>query len=124
MPVARYQAIHAKAGQMLAFGMAASGCRGYLSIRGGFDVPVVMGSRSTDMSAKLGGFEGRALKTGDVLPTIPADDWTPATLAYEPPVYESAVTVRVVPGPQEEYFTAAGLDTFFSASYEIKAIAL
>ncbi len=40
-------------------------------------------------------------------------------LCYEPPVYESEITVRVVPGPQAEYFTAAGVDTFFSAAYEI-----
>jgi biotin-dependent carboxylase-like uncharacterized protein len=118
-PVARYCAVHAEAGQTLALGMAANGCRGYLAVRGGFDVPVVMGSRSTDMSAKLGGFEGRPLKAGDVLPTISGDNWMPTDLRYEPPVYESAVEVRVIPGPQEEYFTAAGIETFFSASYEI-----
>ena len=118
-PVVRYRAVHAEAGQTLALGMAANGCRGYLAVRGGFDVPVVMGSRSTDMSAKLGGFEGRPLKAGDVLPTISGDNWMPTDLRYEPPVYESAVEVRVIPGPQEEYFTAAGIETFFSASYEI-----
>ena len=118
-PVARYCAVHAEAGQTLALGMAANGCRGYLAVRGGFDVPVVMGSRSTDMSAKLGGFEGRPLKAGDVLPTISGDNWMPTDLRYELPVYESAVEVRVIPGPQEEYFTAAGIETFFSASYEI-----
>ena len=119
VPVERYRAVKAEAGQTLAFGMAANGCRGYLAVRGGLDVPLVMGSRSTDMSAKLGGFEGRALKAGDVLPTISDDGWTPTDLRYEIPVYESAATVRVIPGPQEEYFTAAGLETFFSAGYEI-----
>ena len=119
VPVERYRAVKAEAGQTLAVGMAAVGCRGYLAVRGGFDVPLVMGSRSTDVSAKLGGFEGRALKAGDVLPTLAADDWTPTDLHYEPPVYESEITVRVVPGPQQEYFTAAGVDTFFSAVYEI-----
>ncbi len=119
VPVERYRAVRAEAGQTLAVGMAAVGCRGYLAVRGGFDVPLVMGSRSTDVSAKLGGFEGRALKAGDVLPTLAADDWTPTDLRYEPPVYESEITVRVVPGPQQEYFTAAGVDTFFSAVYEI-----
>ena len=119
VPVERYRAVRAEAGQTLAVGMAATGCRGYLAVRGGFDVPLVMGSRSTDVSAKLGGFEGRALKAGDVLPTPAADDWTSTDLCYEPPVYESEITVRVVPGPQEEYFTAAGVDTFFSAAYEI-----
>ena len=62
VPVERYRAVRAEAGQTLAVGMAAVGCRGYLAVRGGFDVPLVMGSRSTDVSAKLGGFEGRALK--------------------------------------------------------------
>ena len=119
VPVERYRAVRAEAGQTLAVGMAATGCRGYLAVRGGFDVPLVMGSRSTDVSAKLGGFEGRALKAGDVLPTLAADDWMPTDLCYEPPVYESEITVRVVPGPQEEYFTAAGIDTLFSAAYEI-----
>ena len=119
VPVERYRAVKAEAGQTLAVGMAATGCRGYLAVRGGFDVPLVMGSRSTDVSAKLGGFEGRALKAGDVLPTLAADDWTPTDLCYEPPVYESEIMVRVVPGPQAEYFTAAGVDTFFSAAYEI-----
>ena len=118
-PVARYCAVHAEAGQTLAFGMATSGCRGYLAVRGGFDVPVVMGSRSTDMSAKLGGFEGRPLKAGDILPTISDDGWTPTDLHYDLPVYESAMEVRVIPGPQQEYFTAAGIETFFSTSYEI-----
>lgn len=119
VPVERYKAVRAEAGQVLAVGMAVTGCRGYLAVRGGFDVPVVMGSRATDVSAKLGGFEGRPLKAGDVLPTISAGDWTPTALQYEMPVYENAMTVRVVPGPQEEYFTAAGLETFFSADYEI-----
>lgn len=118
-PVERYRAIHAEAGQILAFGMAANGCRGYLAVRGGIDVPLVMGSRSTDMSAKLGGFEGRALKAGDVLSTIPDGGWTPSDLRYDLPVYESAVEVRVIPGPQEEYFTASGVGTFFSSAYEI-----
>ncbi len=119
VPVERYRAVRAEAGQTLAVGMAATGCRGYLAVRGGFDVPLVMSSRSTDVSAKLGGFGGRALKAGDVLPTLTADNWTPTDLCYEPPIYESEITVRVVPGPQEEYFTAAGVDTFFSAVYEI-----
>ena len=94
-PVERYRAIRAEAGQTLAFGMAANGCRGYLAVRGGVDVPLVMGSRSTDMSAKLGGFEGRPLKAGDVLPTIPDGGWTPSDLRYDLPVYESAAEVRV-----------------------------
>jgi antagonist of KipI len=51
----------------LKFGRAQIGCRCWLAISGGIDVPVVLGSRSTDLRANFGGFEGRALLDGDVL---------------------------------------------------------
>ena len=117
--VERYRAIKIEAGQTLAVGMAASGCRGYLAVRGGINVPSVMGSRATDIGAKLGGFAGRALKAGDVLPTRAVDDWTPTDVRCTPPVYESEITVRVIPGPQDDAFTPKGTDTFFSAPYEV-----
>src|SRR6185436_11800034 len=45
-----------------------SGCRGYLAVAGGIEVPTVLGSRSTYVRAGLGGVEGRILRDGDVLP--------------------------------------------------------
>jgi antagonist of KipI len=59
---------HLQAGDELKFGRAQIGCRCWLAISGGIDVPVVLGSRSTDLRANFGGFEGRALRDGDVLP--------------------------------------------------------
>ena len=119
-PVARYTAVRAEAGQVLALGMAVSGCRGYLAVHGGIDVPPVMGSRATDMSARLGGFEGRPVKAGDELPTAPEDGWAPTSAAsYEPPVYTNEAEVRVIPGPQEDFFTAAGVGTFFASDYKV-----
>ncbi len=53
-------------GGELKFGGAQFGCRCWLAISGGIDVPVVLGSRSTDLRANFGGFEGRALRDGDV----------------------------------------------------------
>src|SRR6266566_7661293 len=44
------------------------GCRAWLTISGGIDVPLVLGSRSTDLRANFGGLDGRALRDGDVLP--------------------------------------------------------
>jgi antagonist of KipI len=44
------------------------GCRGWLAISGAVDVPIVLGSRGTDLRANLGGLEGRALRDGDTLP--------------------------------------------------------
>ena len=59
---------HLQAGDELKFGRAQIGCRCWLAISGGIDVPVVLSSRSTDLRANFGGFEGRALRDGDVLP--------------------------------------------------------
>jgi len=71
---------HLQAGDELKFGRAQIGCRCWLAISGGIDVPLVMGSRSTDLRANFGGIEGRALRDGDV---IPLSKWpgspTPAT---------------------------------------------
>src|SRR4029453_1057677 len=58
---------HLQAGDELKFGRAQIGCRCWLAISGGIDVPVVLGSRSTDLRANFGGIEGRALRDGDVL---------------------------------------------------------
>ena len=58
---------HLQAGDELKFGLAQIGCRCWLAISGGIDVPVVLGSRSTDLRANFGGLEGRALRDGDQL---------------------------------------------------------
>jgi antagonist of KipI len=59
---------HLQAGDELKLGRAQVGCRCWLAISGGIDVPVVLNSRSTELRANFGGFEGRALRDGDVLP--------------------------------------------------------
>ena len=56
-----------KAGEELKIGQPQTGCRCWLAISGGIDVPVVLGSRSTDLRAQFGGFEGRVLRDGDQL---------------------------------------------------------
>lgn len=62
-----------RAGAQLDFGRRAWGCRAYLAVHGGFAVEPVMGSRSTYLRAGFGGFEGRALRKGDLLP-VGAED--------------------------------------------------
>src|SRR5215472_13030906 len=59
---------HLKGGDELKFGRAQIGCRCWLAISGGIDVPVVLDSRSTDLRASFDGLEGRTLRDGDVLP--------------------------------------------------------
>jgi antagonist of KipI len=55
------------AGEELKIGHARSGCRCWLAVSGGIDVPIVLGSSSTDLRANFGGFQGRALRDGDVV---------------------------------------------------------
>ena len=56
---------HLQAGNELKFGRAHLGCRCWLAISGGIDVPIILNSRSTDLRAKFGGLEGRTLHDGD-----------------------------------------------------------
>lgn len=59
-----------RAGERLKFGAAKHGCRAYLAIAGGIDVPVILGGRGTDLRSGLGGWQGRALRKDDVLPLV------------------------------------------------------
>lgn len=68
-PVHSYWRYTARKGQVLNMVRAVQGMYGYLCVRGGFAVPEVLGSRSTDHKAAFGGFEGRAVREGDCLPT-------------------------------------------------------
>jgi antagonist of KipI len=67
-PVPPWRPCVAPAGSVLSFTGARSGCRTYLAVAGGVDVPEVLGSRGTDLRAGIGGMAGRALAAGDVLP--------------------------------------------------------
>ncbi|OPJ64757.1 biotin-dependent carboxyltransferase family protein [Clostridium chromiireducens] len=59
--------IYIKEDCILKFGACKSGCRSYLAVAGGFDIPIVMDSKSTYLRAQLGGLEGRALTKNDVI---------------------------------------------------------
>ena len=65
-----WTAVWVKPGEQVRCGHARSGARCYLCVNGGIDVPLVLGSSSTHLLTGLGGFEGRALKRGDVLQTM------------------------------------------------------
>lgn len=108
-------------GQILTLGMTRQGCRTYLAFAGGIDVPLVMGSRSTNLKCGFGGYGGRALKAGDVLklgkPKLSFDRVKKRrTKGIET---EKIIEVRAVPGPQQEYFTEAGEKAFYSGTYTI-----
>jgi biotin-dependent carboxylase-like uncharacterized protein len=95
------------AGDILGFELAGSpalGCRAYIAIGGAIDVPVVLGSRSTSLVGAFGGFEGRPLRTGDVLQLGPLDR-VPEAGTAPPRAWPGELPgprterIRLVPGP-------------------------
>jgi biotin-dependent carboxylase-like uncharacterized protein len=115
-----WQTIRLSKGDVLRIRQAKSGCRSYLAVTGGIDVPVVMGSRATCVKARIGGVEGRVLRKDDVLARLPAEPLArPRTLSADLiPSYTPEIVLRAVAGPQEEAF-ASGLETFFEGIYEV-----
>jgi len=118
-----WETLTMKKGDAIAFrGSAESGCRAYLAVRGGIDVPVVLGSRSTYVRGGFGGYEGRGLRVNDVLQAFASPQFLkekrvlPAELV---PKYESEFSVNVVLGPQEDMFTVEGVETFLSQAYTV-----
>ncbi len=122
-PAPRWESVFVRAGAVLACGAPKDGIRAYLAVSGGIDVPLVLGSRSTYTRSRLGGFEGRALKAGDVLRTAgpsPVGDGVRRRVpSGRQPVYGHDHRLRVVLGPQNDRFTDEGVLTFFCSAYEV-----
>jgi biotin-dependent carboxylase-like uncharacterized protein len=121
-PVPLWTTCRGSRGDILTFGFASTGLRSYLAVAGGIDVPLVMGSRSTYMRGKFGGFMGRALARGDMLEAGQAPELRPpirrASSRLIPP-YSDQPTLRVVLGPQEDHITAEGVEIFLSEPYGV-----
>jgi biotin-dependent carboxylase-like uncharacterized protein len=90
-----------------------------LAIEGGIALPPVMGSLSTYARARIGGMDGRVLANGDLLPIVRAAVEARAEICL--PDLDLAVPprIRIVLGPQDDYFTAEALATFLSQPYVI-----
>jgi antagonist of KipI len=122
-PTPMWRTLDVPEGSILSFGSPKSGCRAYLAVAGGIDLPLVMGSRSIHTRSNLGG-NGRALAKGDVIKRKDSGiriqesgfHQLPEDLV---PVYRRQWQVRVVLGPQNDYFTRKGIETFLSGIYEI-----
>ena len=118
---------HLQSGNEMKFGRAQIGCRCWLAISGGIDVPVVLGSRSTDLRANFGGLEGRALRDEDV---IPLSKWpgspTPATAIsswsaphdWVSPARRGPI-LRFIRGIDWERFNVSTLQRFTSEAFTV-----
>ena len=121
-PIPSYAAVEVKAGQTLRFGAPKSGCRAYIAVAGGFDLPTVMGSQSTYMKAALGGLEGRKLQKGDVLKLkAPVATFGNIRQRFISPEFRPrpVYTLRVILGPQDDAFTEKGLADFLGSEYTV-----
>lgn len=101
-------------------GRCVGGVRTYICVRGGIDVEPVLGSRSTDLLTGLG---PRPLRAGDVLEIGSAPGDPAAELLGTVPTMEvpDVPVLCVVPGPRDDWFTAAALETLCSAPWRVSS---
>jgi biotin-dependent carboxylase-like uncharacterized protein len=119
-PAPMYEAIYVNRGDILKFGSARTGSRGYIAFSSYLDVPVVMGSRCTNLKSQIGGFKGRKLKDDDYIGFRIKRRYLPFFLSRKlrPDDFSAEQeTLRVVLGPQDDRFSKQGLDTFLSQEY-------
>ena len=110
------------AGGTLACGVLTGGARAYLCVRGGLAVPSVLGSASTHLASGLGGWHGRALVRGDLLPVGPPPGTPPATRRVDPaaiPGYARGEVVRITEGPQASWFDGETRARFIETSWRV-----
>lgn len=115
-----------RAGTTVLLGTTLDGARTYLSMAGGLDVPLVMGSRSTCLAGGFGGIDGRALRAGDRLRPIRPGDVALAGRRW--PGHHSGVAsgperapLRVVAGPHAGRFEPGFLDRLADAEWTVSA---
>jgi len=125
LDVPTWHAVFVRAGDRIVFGERRSGMRAYLAAAGGIEVPTFLGSRATYLPGQFGGMEGRRLETGDRLqlgtPQVrslfeQAGQAWPHKLR---PPYRPDSCVRVILGPQDDYFASEALALFLQAEFHV-----
>lgn len=118
-PLPAFRALDLVPGDQLKIGVGAGAARGYLAVAGGFDIEPVLGSRATHVRSGLGGLDGKALAKGARL-ALRAPNFAGAPLALDPRLARhDPGAVRVLPGPQDDYFDAAALHAFFAQDWRM-----
>ena len=119
-----WQSHTVKAGSVLKMGaVQGAGARTYLALRGGLDVPLYLGSRSTFTLGQFGGHAGRTLRIGDMLHI--GDDAAFEPLAALPldviPAYQDHWDIAVLYGPHgaPDFFTDADMRMFFGTDWQV-----
>ncbi len=122
-----YRTLAVKKGQHLKIGAQSCGMRAYIAVAGGFAVPKVLGSRATNLKLGIGGWQGRKLTAGDILPVGELPGYAEDVLAGKkrlrqaeaPGCAPEAREIRAVLGPQEDYFTQEEITAFCRETYTV-----
>ncbi len=139
-PLPELRPLWVRSGSRVRFGMSRRGCRAYLAVAGGFDVPVVLASRATYLRGGFGGLSGRALKQGDRLAVsapqavrfpglraqldasdsgFAAPHWSAS--AHPERLDRDPQRIRFVPGRHWEALDAEARNRFLHAEYRVAA---
>ncbi|WP_198345757.1 biotin-dependent carboxyltransferase family protein [Nocardiopsis gilva] len=117
MHAAMNTVLHLPDGAQLRLGTPTRGLRAYVAVRGGIDVPPVLGSRSTDTLAGLG---PDLPAPGDVLPVgAPPAEFPVLDHAPVPAVPGDEIDLRVAPGPRDDWFHPGALEALFGHAFEV-----
>ncbi|MDO6587819.1 biotin-dependent carboxyltransferase family protein [Salipiger sp. 1_MG-2023] len=112
-----------EAGEVVKIGALKGATWGYIAVCGGIAAPEVLGARATHLRFALGGVEGRALRAGDQLPLGDADETAPCLRPRDPASRPGPIAperaIRVVLGPQDDYFSAEVLAKLETARFRI-----
>ncbi|MFZ1961309.1 MAG: biotin-dependent carboxyltransferase family protein [Methylovirgula sp.] len=108
-------------GEKLTARPGTGGVFGYFAVSGGFATPVELGSRATHTRSGIGGIDGGMLRDGDLLP-LSVSGWPFGEARIVAPWLDpDPAPLRVVLGPQDDYFGAAALDAFFGTEFRLTA---
>ncbi len=119
-PLPLYRAAALRAGMRLRFAAPRHGLRAYLAVAGGIAVPEVLGSRATDMVGGIGGMKARLLQAGDRLPVGAREGAIVGYALSDPPAGPaSRITLRVVWGPEDDWFTEETRARFVNTDFRV-----
>lgn len=123
-PLPLWQPVLVKPGDILSFGHADLGARTYVTVAGGLDVPMVMGSRSTFIPGYLGGLQGRALQKGDILsaflPYLPLEQLRHRQLPVTwIPEFSREWQIDIILGPHDDWFTESDLELILATHWSV-----
>lgn len=125
VPQVPWRSFWVRQGDRLKFSTPRYGFRAYLAVSGGFQTPLVLGSRATVMRDQLGGVagDGKPLQAGDELPCghLQQESLSRQIPQSYLPQWSQNVVLHVIPGYQQHYFSKAAWQTFWQQEYTLSS---